>query len=184
MATPIYLLERELEYARAREAYYKSTSRPIKTTVDKQPRTLAAYRPLFLKVGTAVPLLTVQASAAAITFFGLTNLGISTAATDVDGAIGKPRGFQPSFANAMVGDATPVVKRAYGGTGRRYVKYSGTTDGVAQAHYRSPICDPTATPTIAGLDTKLGAIKTAKGASIGDYGRIWLEIERYNRSIA
>lgn len=182
MVTPVWAIQRELKYAQAREAYYENYTPPPNTTVVPNPRQIVAYNPLFLKVGTAVPKLLLQASQKAVAWFGVANLGVSVADADVSAAIPTPRGFKPSMAKAMVGDATPTAKIAFNGTGRRYIKYSGSTDGAAQAHYNAPVCDPGATPDLAGLQTKMDAIITAKKATVGVYGRLSFSLEKLSKS--
>ena len=180
----VAVLERNLEYARKREAYLRSTTaRPVKATVDKRPKKLVAYRSSLLLTGGASNLYKVQASESSLTFFGgtaLTGLGISTTLT---GASPAPRNFKPAKINAVVGDPTPVVKIAAGST-RRYVKYSANSAGEAQSSYSSPIskAEGLATPTEQStLAAVLGAaIKPKIGAQ---YGRIWFTPEKYISSL-
>jgi hypothetical protein len=180
MAKPIWMIQRELEAAQARAAYY-SGARPVKETRDAQPRKKVVYKPLFYKVGTAYPPLLLDASVAAVAKFGAANLGLDETAAAIADAGRSPRNFKPSAMKLVVGDATPTIKRAFNGTGRRYIKYSGNTAGSAQSSFSAPISCGDATPTLAQLETKAAAIKTAQAAGIGVYGRLWLEIERYNQ---
>lgn len=184
MPKPVWQIQRELEYARAREAYYSNPNRPIKSTRDAQPRQPLVYTPFSYKVGSVYPEMLLQVSKASVTFFGgAAALGLSNLPADLAEAGAKPRGFKPSMLKAMVGDQTPTVKRAYNNTGRRYVDYSGNTTGDAQANYNAPISCGNQTPTNTELETKLAAIKGAKQAQLGDYGRLYLQIESFNRSL-
>ena len=182
MVTPIWKIQRELKYAQAREAYYADTTRPIKSTVDAQPRTLAVYRSSVQRIGGAAVDYRVNISQKASTFFGgLTALGLIDPATAPE-ALPKPSNFKPATVKAMVGDATPTPKEAYNGTGRRYIKYSANTAGEAQSHYQSPISGTGATPTWDDVVTKFNAISTAKGGGLGVYGRLYLEPETFSLS--
>jgi len=183
MAKPVWQLQRELDAAKAREAYYSNPNRPVKATRDAQPRDAYAYRALFLRIGTAVPLILVQPTRAAVARFTEGNLGLTKTPDDLSSAIAPPRHFKPSKIRAMVGDNTPTVKKAFGGTGRRYVKYSGNTAGEAQAHYEAPISAGNATPTLAEVKNKAEAIKTSLGATLGQYGRLTLSLEHFNQQL-
>lgn len=181
--TPLYMIQRQLEYAQKRQTYYASTTRPVKGTRDASPRQLVSYIPLFLKVGTTYPKIKLNASEGAVTEFGLTALGLSTAAADLADSQNAPRGFKPSRVHLTKGDATPTVQTA-AGSGRRYIKYSASTSGTTQAHYSAPVSANNATPTVDEIETKVAAIGTAKAGVIGDYGRLWLELERYPSTFA
>lgn len=186
MVKKLWQVQRELEYVQAREAYYAAAgTRPIKTTVDAQPRQGVAYRALLLRVGSAAPMLALQASTKAVTFFGgLAALGLSEAPTDFEAALNAPRGFKPSVVKAMTSDPTPVPVRAYNNTGRRYIRYSGATEGESQAHYTAPISAGSAdtAPLVDDVRTKFAAIKTAKAEQLGGYGRLYLKLEQYTQS--
>jgi hypothetical protein len=178
----IAVLERELEYARKREAYLRSTTaRPVKATVDARPKQLVAYRSSSLLTGAISNLYKVQATSASLVFFnGIAALGLSATLTDASPA---PRGFQPAKISAVIGDATPSVKIAAGST-RRYIKYSANSAGDAQAHYSAPVSkvEPNvtadeqkdfATLLAAAIDGKLG----------GQYGRVSFTPEKYTSSL-
>ena len=185
MVTPIWKIQRELAYAQAREAYYNNTNRPVKTTVDATPRIPVVYYSLFLKQGAANLAFKLFASQKAVTEFGTpTALGLSVDATDLATAENPTRGFKPSMIHMMRGDGTPTAVRAFNGTGRRYVRYSASTTGTAQAHFSAPIGGGDATPTVAAVETKVGTVTEAKKNAIGAYGRIWFEIEQYRKSTA
>lgn len=182
MVTPLWKIQRELQYAQAREAYYSDTTRPYKTTVDPVPRGLAVYRSVFQRVGGAAVDYRVNYSQKAFDFLGgLAPLGLIDVATSPE-ALPKPSNFKPSMVSAMVGDATPTPVRAYGGTGRRYIKYSAGTAGAAQANYQSPISGTGAAPTWDDVVTKFNAIVAAKRPGLGAYGRIYLEPEQFSIS--
>ena len=182
MVKPIWQIQRELQYAQARENYYSDTTRPIKTTVDPVPRGLAVYRSVFQRAGGAAVDYRVNYSEKAFTYFGgLGALGLIDVATSPE-ALPKPSNFTPSMVKAMVGDATPTAVRAYNGTGRRYIKYSAGTTGSAQSHYQAPIAGTGATPTWDDVVTKFNAIVTARKPALGSYGRIYLEPESFSIS--
>lgn len=185
MVTPIWKLQRELAYAQAREAYYNNTARPLKTTVDAAPRTPVVYYPLFIKNGAAAPAFKLFASRKAITQFGeAAALGLIVTDSVIADAENPSRSFAPSMIRMMLGDGTPTAVRAFNGTGRRYVKYARPSTGDAQAHFNAPISAGDATPTLPAVEAKLAAIAAAKKASIGDYGRIWMDLEKYTKSVA
>ena len=178
----IAVLERELEYARKRDAYLRSTTaRPVKLTVDSRPKQLVAYRSSSLLTGTTSNLYKVQATVSSLAFFnGIAALGLGAILTD---ASPSPRGFQPAKISAVVGDATPSVKTAKGST-RRYIKYSANSVGDAQSHYSAPISKVEtnvtadeqkdfATLLAAAVDGKLG----------GQYGRVSFIPEKFTSSL-
>ncbi|AFY64681.1 hypothetical protein [Geitlerinema sp. PCC 7407] len=186
MVKKLWQVQRELEYVQAREAYYaNAANRPIKATVDAQPRQGVAYRSLLLRVGAAAPMLALQASTKAVTFFGgLAALGLSEDALAFESALNAPRGFKASVVKAMTSDPTPVPVQAYNNTGRRYIRYSGATEGESQAHYTAPISAGAAdtAPLVDDLRTKFAAIKAAKSEQLGAYGRLYLRLEQYTQS--
>ena len=180
----IAVLERNLEYARKREAYLRSTTaRPVKLTVDKRPKKLVAYRSSLLLTGGASNLYKVQASEAGLLFFGgtaLTVLGISTTLT---GASPAPRNFIPAKINAVVGDPTPTVKTAVGST-RRYIKYSANATAGAQSCYSAPISRLESLVTATEQSAFAVLLGVATKPKIGlQYGRIWFTPEKYTSSL-
>jgi hypothetical protein len=182
MAKPVWQIQRELDYARAREAYYSNPNRPVKQTVDPRPRIQVVYAPLFFKVGAVYPELLLSASSAGVARMGgAAALGLVTTAIAIAEAGRPPRNFKPTILHAMVGDATPNMKRAYNGTGRRYVDYSGNTTGNAQAHFSAPVSCGNSTPTIDELETRVASIRGAIVASLGAYGRLWVDFEKSNK---
>jgi len=180
--TSVAILERELEYARKREAYLKSTTaRPVKSTVDSRPKQLVAYRSSGLLTGAVSNLYKVQATSSSILFFnGLAALGLSGTLTDAQPA---PRGFKPAKISAVVGDATPTVKVAAGST-RRYIKYSANSSGEAQSHYSAPVSKVEALVTTdeqKDFATLLAA--AIEGKLGGQYGRVSFTPERFTNSL-
>lgn len=182
----IAVLERELEYARKRETYLRSTTaRPIKTTVDRRPSVLVGYRSSLIEIGVGTALVKVQASQPSLTFFGgEAALGLlASTGTNLDSAIPKPRGFTPAMIKATVGDATPTVKTA-AGSGRRYVKYSANNTGGAQSAYSAPVCKNDAANTPDEQSTQAEAVATAIDESLGDeYGRVYFIPEKFTSSL-
>jgi hypothetical protein len=184
MPKPVWQIQRELDAAKAREAYYSNPNRPVKPNRDAQPREPVVYSPLLYKVGSTYPALVLNASKASIAWFGgVAALGLINTPLALAEAGRPPRNFKPSIISAMVGDATPTVKRAYNNTGRRYIDYSGNTAGEAQSHYNAPISAGDQTPIIDDLETKVAAIRSAKQAQLGDYGRLYLKLEQYTKSL-
>lgn len=179
MTTPVWQLERELDYAKARETYYR-TRKPSDSPRVARPMTSAYYQSYLVKVGTANAIVKLQASEEAIAFFTAASLNLVTADADQAKAIPKPRGFQPSLVKAMTGDPSPSKKKAFGGTGRPYVKYSKTTEGSAQAHYQAPLGGDTATAD--STITAFNSLKTSIASKLGSYGRLYLQLERYTLS--
>lgn len=185
MVTPIWKIQRELQYAQAREAFYGDTTRPLKTTVDAAPRIPVVYYPLFIKVGAAAPPFKLFSSSKAITKFGgATALGLVDADATIAVAENPGRGFEPCKIHMLVGDGTPAAVRAFNGTGRRYVKYSAPAAGDAQSSFTAPISSGDSTPTITAVETRIAAVSGANKAEIGAYGRIWFELEVYRKSLA
>jgi hypothetical protein len=184
MPKPVWQIQRELQAAQAREAFYSNPNRPTKATRDAQPREPVVYLPLSYKIGAVYPALILNASTAAIGFFGGTAaLGLTNTPQTLAEAGRPPRNFTPSLIKAVVGDTTPVVKRAYGGTGRRYIDYTANAAGNAQSSYTAPISVGNQTPTIDELETKAAAIKAAKAGILGTYGRLYLELEKSTKSL-
>ena len=184
----IAVLERELEYARKREAYLRSTTaRPVKLTVDKRPKTLVGYRSSLIEVGVGTALIKIQASAPSLLFFGgATPLGlIENSTTNLDLAIPSPRNFKPAQIRVTVGDTTPSVKTAKG-SGRRYIKYSANSAGEAQSAYSSPVCknDAANTPDEQQTQAETLAGSAVIKAKLGsEYGRVYFVPEKFTSSL-
>ena len=173
MVRKVWQIQRDLQYAQARQAYYADTTRPQKPDVDPVPRQAVGYKSILRRISGAAPTYIIQASSNAVGFFG----GIA-ALQLVDPAGGgefssAPRSFRPSLIKAMTGDNTPVPVTAYGGTGRRYIKYSSATEGAAQAHYQAPISGNGTTPTWDDVLTTARAINNAKATELGTYGKLY-----------
>ena len=165
MATPIYKLQRELEYAQARQTYRNNYRPPDDAQRNPRPTSGYAYYSLNLKTGTGTQaVVKVQVSDNSVTFFGVDNLGISNVAAELADAMSKPKSFNPSIVKAVVGDPTPVRVKAYEGTGRPYWRYSKNAQGTAQSHYSGPVCKKGATPTLEELEIQVGQIALAKRA--------------------
>lgn len=177
MATPIYRLQRELAYAQARAAYYAAFT-PSTTLGPAREMESYVYFSLLLKDGASQTSFNLQASKASVDFFVATTLGLSVTAEDKAAAKPKPRGFKPSMIKAMIASTTRVKTKAFGDTGRPYIRYSKNTEGDAQANYSAPVCKKSATPTYADLQAALTAIKTAKAGDFTTYSRIYLINER------
>ena len=183
MVRKVWQIQRELQYAQAREAYYADTTRPVKPDVDPVPREAVGYKSILRRVGGAAPTYIIQASSNAVAFFGnRAALGLDDPAT-VNDATSAPRSFRPCIIKGMTGDATPVPVEAYNGTGRRYIKYSSATEGAAQAHFQAPISGTGAAPTWDDILANFRAIRTAKNADLGAYGRLYVYPEHVGVSI-
>lgn len=183
--TSIAVLERELEYARKREAYLQRTDLPVKTTVDPRPKTLVGYRSSLIRLTAASALLKVQASLPSLVFFGnQAALGlVANTGAALDDATPAPRGFKPAMIKATVGDATPTARTAKG-SGRRYINYAASAAGNAQAHYSAPISKVATTVTADDQQDAATVRATAINASLGgDYGRVSFVPERFVQSL-
>jgi hypothetical protein len=115
---PVYLLERELEFARRRAAFYARTDRPVKPTVDRRPRQKVGYAAPSLTKGSATPVVQISASEESITWFGINNLGlyVPTDTAYADG-IPKPKALKPAMVRAVVGTATLLCEPLRGQVG-------------------------------------------------------------------
>jgi hypothetical protein len=183
--TSVAILERELEFARKREAWLKRTDRPVKQTVDPRPKILVGYRSSLVKVGAASAFFKIQASAPSLVFLGAqAALGLTAnTGSNLDEAIRPSRGFKPAMIKATVGDATPSVRTARG-SGRRYINYAANAQGNAQAHYSAPISKietlVTADEQKAAAVTRANAITSTLG---GDYGRVSFTPEQFTQAL-
>lgn len=160
-------LQRQLTYAQAR-AQYQRPPREDGAATRRQPRTPVSYDSIY----SATEKYTVQASAAAIQFFGgLTPLGLTDAAGDPS----APRGFRPATIRAMVADSSPSVVRAVG-SNRPYVRYGrGTRGSNTQYTYTAPLSADTSLLLRTRFNTVADSIQASLG---GNYGRVWMEPER------
>lgn len=182
MARSIYQLQRELEYAQARQTYRQNYRPDVNAQRDPRPKSKYAYYSLLVKIGAVQAVYKIDASNNAVNFFGVANLGLDNTSAELQTALAKPKSLKPSLVKAAVGDPSPVRVRAYGGTGRPYWRYNRNAEGTAQAFYSAPICTRSATPALSDLDAKLTAIATAQGAALGTSGRLYLISERTSAS--
>lgn len=183
--TSVAVLERELEFARKREAYLKRTDRPVKQTVDPRPKTIVGYRSSLLQTSSASQFFKVQASLPSLVFFGnQAALGLTpNTGNNLADASLPPRGFKPAMLKATVGDTTPTVRTAKG-SGRRYINYAANAQGNAQAHYSAPISkvDTIVSPE-EQQDAAVVRATAINGQLGGDYGRVYFEPERFTQSL-
>lgn len=183
--TSIAVLERNLEYARKREAWLKRTDRPVKQSVDRRPKVLVGYRSSLVQLSASSALFKIQASEPSVIFFGgATLLGlVANTGTALDDATAAPRGFKPAMIKATVGDATPSVRIAAGST-RRYINYAANAAGSAQAHYSSPVSKvDTIVTGEEQNDTALARAAAINSSLGGDYGRVSFVPERFTQSL-
>ena len=188
------MLERRAAQAKAREQYltdkHKNTE-TFKATVDKRPRFRVGYRSLYKTIAatgtggaaaTTNAVISVSASEAAVRWFE--GLAAGAELTDANAKLGLdytavsdyvevPK-FTPSKILATIG-GTPTAARTKYNT--RYVKYTANAQGEAQASYTAPISIKTGAITAAAVITAAQAIATAKKKVIGEYGRMWYELE-------
>lgn len=164
-------IERDLAFARAREAYVPPL-REDGAATQRRPKTAVKYAVLS-PLAAADSAFTIQASTAGIQFFGgLTALGLAAQATDPS----APQGFKPSQILAMVADSSPAVVRAKG-SNRPYTRYGkGTRDSKTQYNYSAPVTASTPANLDTRVKTLLAEIKPNLG---GGYGRIWYQAEQY-----
>ncbi len=184
------ILERELDYAKKREAYLRRTDRPVKPTVDNRPKILVGYKSSLVVVGAASITYKVSVVESSFNFLaggatGHAALGLIQKATTGDYLLAqpKPKALKPARLSVTVGDATPTVKIAKG-SGRRYINYAASAAGEAQAHYSSPISKTDALVTPA--EQKLAAenrILTLKNQLGGTYGRAIFTPEQFPQSL-
>jgi hypothetical protein len=161
-------LQRQLQYAQAR-ANYTRPPREEGSATRRQPKIACQYQSMF----DTTQQFTIQASQAAVTFFGgLTALGLADASTDPV----PPTAFNPALIKAMIADSSPSVVRAVG-SNRPYTRYGkGARNSGSQYTFSAPISADTA----AGMRTKFNTVSQAKKSAVGGtYGRIWFEPERF-----
>lgn len=164
-------IERDLAYAKAREAY-NPPLREDGAATQRRPKTAVKYAVLS-PLATSDSAFTIQASSSGIQFFGgITALGLAVQGTDPR----EPKGFRPAQVRAMVSDTSPSVIRAKG-SNRPYTRYGrGNRDSNAQYNYSAPVTADTPT----ALDTRVKAIFAAVKPNLGGaYGRVWFESELY-----
>lgn len=164
-------LQRELEYAKNKEAY-KPPTREQGAITRRSPRIAVAYKPMQIAAGEAAKRYKVQASQEAVLFFGQTALKTPDAGAEDP----LPRGAQPAKVTAMVSDGSPELVKAKASK-RPYIRYGrGTRDSKAQYTYTAPISIQSA----AGLDNEVKAVFAAvKGKLGGAYGRVSFTPEKF-----
>lgn len=186
--TPVWKLQKELEFATKRQAYLQRTDKPVKSTVDKRIKTLIGYRSSLVVIGTANALIELQVSQEALVKFGNTTaLGLLEGSnTLMDSAIKEPKGFKPAQIHGLVGTSTPTVAIAKG-SGRRYIKYGTASTGGSQSSFScacsSGDVSPTPAEQAAKAKTVADAVKTAFNADANGYGRLWFTAEQYSSSL-
>jgi hypothetical protein len=169
-------LQRQLQYAQAREQYQPST-REEGSATQRRPKIAVKYAVLST-LAEANLAFTIQASQSGVQFFGgITALGLAEAGTQP----APPRGFKPAQIHAMVADSSPSIVRARP-SNRPYTRYGkGARGSNSQYNYTAPVTADTPT----ALDTKVSAIFAAvKGNLGGGYGRAWYDAEEYPISIS
>lgn len=188
--TSIAILERELEYARKRQAYLSRTDRPVKATVDKRPKILVGYKSSLAIIGAAsisykVPVVESSLAfiAGAADNFAALGLIAPTDTPNFSLAQIKPKALKPAMIKVVVGDPTPTVKTA-AGSGRRYVKYSANSAGDAQSSYSAPVSkvDTLITP-VEQRTAAVARITAIKGKLGGSYGRAYFVPESFTQSV-
>jgi hypothetical protein len=174
-------IQRQATLTLARENFYKNKPASTLTTVRKREIEAVIYGSYSIKTTTTSDLYKLQASKAAVLFFGgLTALGLRDPAAVTDPVSGKPRNFKPAQVHAMVATATPTASVSPWGT--RVIKYSAATTGTAQAHYSSPITASTPLVTYDNVDARASAIFNAIKGTLGDldYARFFMTAEEFS----
>jgi hypothetical protein len=168
---------REANIAKARETAIANRAPNTTTTVQRRKTDRYIYRSYSLKNGTTQQLLSMTASAAAVDFFGRTNLGLQAPNTVTDPVISKPDNFKPAMVIAMVGAATPTAK--VNGWGSRVIKYSAATENNSQSHYTAPICILSGATTFDAVDAQATGLFNSVKSKLGneDYARFYVKAE-------
>ena len=167
-------LNKAVEYATARQAYY-STPRPGKTTVEPNPKDTYIYScGTYIVAGTPVSL-KLQACVQSVEKFGIDVLGLK-AGDDPSGATAGriPRGFRPAKVKGSIGADTPTVGTSPV-SGRRVIKYTASSTGNAKANFTAPVSGI----SDAAQRTAFAAVVAANSAEFKTegYGRLWFEPE-------
>jgi hypothetical protein len=176
MAVRSKIRKRQYETALKREEYLNKPDRPVKTAVEKRPKTKVMYRSHVLKKGSpaASEIFGISASERSLAFFGgEAALGLQLASAYTDPVIGAPRFFTPAKVNAGVGLTAPTAKRSPWGS--RVVKSQS-------ANYSAPISGTDTDVTYDELDARAKAIRTAITNKLGDlsYATFFLSPELMN----
>jgi hypothetical protein len=169
--------QKEAALALARENYLKNKPANTSTTVKQRKTNAYVYRCYSLKNGADQQLLSLNASDAAVTFFGIADLGLRLPSAVTDPTIRRPKNFKAAMVMAMIGAATPTAK--VNAWGSRVIKYSAATTGTSQSHYSAPLCLATGVTNFDLLDTKANALFTSVKSKLGneDYARFYLSGE-------
>ncbi len=169
---------REANIAKARETALANRPANTATTVQRRKTDRYVYRAYSLKNGANQQLLSLTASAAAVDFFGITNLGLQLPSAVTDPTISKPDNFKPAMVMAMVGAATPTAR--VNSWGSRVIKYSAATDGNAQSHYSAPICILSGAANFDAVDAQATGLFSSIKSKLGneDYARFYVVAEQ------
>jgi hypothetical protein len=186
--TPVWKLQKELEYATKRQTYLANATKPVKQTVDKRIKTKVGYRSSLIILGTANALISLQVSQEALVKFGNTSalgLVVGTDAT-MDSAIKEPKGFKPAQIHGLVGTSTPTVATAKG-SGRRYIKYGAGSAGNTQSSFSCAVSSGDVNPApqeqAAKAKTVADSVKAVFNADTDGYGRLWFTAEQYSNPL-
>ncbi|WGV23471.1 hypothetical protein [Halotia branconii] len=164
-------IEKELQYARAREAYNPPV-REDGASTRKNPLIAVAYKPIQIAAGETAKKYKVQASQKSVVFFGQTALNLVDAGSEDP----LPRGAKPAKVHATVSDDSPNIIRALG-SNRPYKRYApGNRGSNTQYSYTAPLSIQSA----AALDNEVKTVFNAvKGKLGGAYGRVWFTPEYF-----
>ena len=172
---PAWQQQREADIAKAREQYYSTRTRSVSTTVRPRKMDKAAYTSLTIRRAGTPAIFAVPISNAASNFFGgLAALGLQALASISDPVSPEPRGmFQPTRVEAMIGATAPTASLTPWGS--RVIKYSGPTEGTAQASFTAPFSTGATAPTADALDTAAGTLYNTIKNKLGnqDYARFY-----------
>lgn len=164
-------LQRQLEYARRREAAAAQEPEPKTGAPQRRPKIAVKY----VATSAATTEYTVQGSQPGVNFFGgIGALGLAASEDDPT----PPAGFKPNRIFAMVADASPSYVRAED-SGRSYIRYArGARGSGTQSNFSAPISD-TGTATVSSVRNRFSTVADAIRSNLGGpYGRVWFEPER------
>lgn len=187
--TPLWKLQKELEYAQKRQTYLANTNKPVKQTVDKRIKTPVGYYSSLVKAGAANALIEIQVSQDALTKFGgATALGLlANTGNALDTAIKEPKSFKPAQIHGLVGTSTPTVVTAKT-SGRRYIKYGANAAGNSQSSFTCAVSTGAIGATPQAQRDKASnvalAVKATFNADNDGYGRLWFTAEEYLTTLA
>jgi hypothetical protein len=188
------MLERRAAQAKAREQSLVDKHKnadTFKATVDKRPRFRVGYRSLYKTISTTGTggaaattnaVISISASEAATRWFE--GVAAGAALTDANAKLGldysnvsdyiEVAKFTPSKIFAVVGGTPTAVRTKYNS---RYVKYTANSQGEAQSSYTAPISIKAGTINAGLIITAAQAIAIDKKKVVGEYGRMWYELE-------